>query len=201
VPAEFRDLTDPRAMRAVAHPLRLQLLEELTVRGPMTATACAAVVGESAASCSYHLRQLARYGFIEEAPGAAGRSRPWQAIPRGHRIHGGAEVGAPTRAAAHELETLLLERDLARLEEWRTRHEAVPPVEDEAWRDAVLALSGTRLWLTADEVAEVRDTVLAVVDRYQHRLADPAARPAGARSVSMFAFAFPDGAGEEAPDA
>ena len=62
-------------MRALAHPLRIELIEQLTFRGPLTATQCAALVGESPSSCSFHLRMLAKYGFVEEAAGGTGRQR------------------------------------------------------------------------------------------------------------------------------
>src|SRR5258706_15987459 len=62
----------------MAHPIRLQLLEELALDGPMTATELGERVGQSAANCSWHLRQLAQYGFVEEAGGGTGRQRPWR---------------------------------------------------------------------------------------------------------------------------
>ena len=67
-----RDIADARSMRALAHPLRLRLLEYLALRGPLTATQCAELVGESPASCSFHLRQLAKYGFVEAGPASVG---------------------------------------------------------------------------------------------------------------------------------
>src|SRR4030088_3589210 len=70
--------TDPRALRALAHPLRLRLLELLVLRGPMTATEAADLLGESPANCSFHLRTLAKYGYVEEAGGGRGRQRPWR---------------------------------------------------------------------------------------------------------------------------
>src|SRR5262245_35651030 len=73
------ELTDPRALRAVAHPIRLELLGLLRRSGPLTATEAAARIGESPASCSFHLRQLAKYGLVEEAGGGRGRQRPWRA--------------------------------------------------------------------------------------------------------------------------
>jgi DNA-binding transcriptional ArsR family regulator len=73
------ELTDPRALRALAHPLRVQLLALLRREGPMTATQLSEHVGESPASCSFHLRQLARYGLIAEAGVGPGRQRPWKA--------------------------------------------------------------------------------------------------------------------------
>ena len=71
-----RQLTDPKAMRAMAHPVRLALMEEINDAGTLTATEAAERVGESPSNCSFHLRQLAKYGFVEEAraaPGASGR--------------------------------------------------------------------------------------------------------------------------------
>src|SRR5437764_1531324 len=66
-------------MRALAHPTRLALLDHLHAVDHATATECAAVVGDSPSSCSYHLRALARWRFVEEAEGGAGRERPWRA--------------------------------------------------------------------------------------------------------------------------
>ncbi len=69
-----RRMRDANMLRALAHPARIRLLEELALAGPMTATELAARVGESAANCSWHLRQLAKYGYVEEAGGGAGRA-------------------------------------------------------------------------------------------------------------------------------
>ena len=80
-----RRLTDPRELRAVSHPVRLAILEHLTVEGPMTATALGTRIGESPANCSWHLRKLAEHGFVEEAPGGTGRQRPWRAASLGMR--------------------------------------------------------------------------------------------------------------------
>ena len=57
-------------------------MEELAVTGPLTATEAAVLVGESPSSCSFHLRQLAKYGFVEEAGGSASRNRPWRLVNR-----------------------------------------------------------------------------------------------------------------------
>src|SRR5580658_642086 len=72
-------LTDPRALRAYAHPTRLALIGLLRSDGPQTATQAAGAIGESVASCSFHLRQMAKYGLVEEAGGGRGREKPWQA--------------------------------------------------------------------------------------------------------------------------
>src|SRR3954471_24664304 len=80
-----RELTDPKAMRALAHPVRLALLEALTDAGTLTATEAGERGGESPANASFHLRQLAKYGFVEEAEGGTGRRRPWKLRQLGMR--------------------------------------------------------------------------------------------------------------------
>lgn len=67
-------VSDIRTLRALAHPLRNRLLGLLRLEGPSTATLLGARVGESSGWTSYHLRQLATYGFVEEVQGrGAGR--------------------------------------------------------------------------------------------------------------------------------
>ena len=73
-----RELTDPAVMRALSHPLRLSLLEELIHAGTLTATQAGEILGETPANCAFHLRTLARYGLVEEAGGGKGRERPWR---------------------------------------------------------------------------------------------------------------------------
>src|SRR5918999_5562037 len=76
---DVEPLEDPKALRALAHPVRLRVRELLREEGPMTATEVAERIGESPANCSFHLRTLAKYGFIEEAERGKGRNRPWRA--------------------------------------------------------------------------------------------------------------------------
>src|SRR5919204_837144 len=95
------ELTDPRALRAVAHPVRLGLVGLLRREGPLTATRAAALLGESPASCSFHLRQLAKYGLVEEAGGGRGRERPWRATALFTGLPNATQ--SPELAAASEL--------------------------------------------------------------------------------------------------
>src|SRR3954463_3917488 len=95
---QLREVTDPMAMRALAHPVRLALIEALADAGTLTATEAGERVGESPANASFHLRQLAKYGFVEDA-GAQGRRRPWKLKQLGMRftdVHEG--EGAAGRA-------------------------------------------------------------------------------------------------------
>jgi len=72
------EIVDPAAMRALAHPLKWTLMDVLLVEGQATSTRCADLVGESQANCSFHLRQLARYGLVEAAPTTSKKERPWR---------------------------------------------------------------------------------------------------------------------------
>lgn len=73
--------TNPRALRAVAHPVRLDLLELLDRYGPLTASQCAERLGLTPKVCSYHLNLLGRYGLVEETGEGKGRARPWRVAP------------------------------------------------------------------------------------------------------------------------
>jgi DNA-binding transcriptional ArsR family regulator len=82
-----KQITDVRALRALADPTRYRMFSHLMSVGPQTATQCAAVVGSSASNCSYHLRELARYGLVERVAagegGGDGRERPWRTTATG----------------------------------------------------------------------------------------------------------------------
>src|SRR5690606_31380155 len=80
-----RPISDPGRIRALAHPLRLELLDHLRDVGEATATECAAQVGESVASCSFHLRMLAKYGFLERAE-RRGKEKPWRVVGEGSSL-------------------------------------------------------------------------------------------------------------------
>jgi DNA-binding transcriptional ArsR family regulator len=186
----LRDVRDARELRALAHPVRLALLEELAV-GPATATELAERVGESAANCSWHLRQLARYGFIEEAGGGTGRQRPW-------RMAQVPSVGAPGEADEQELELardalidVVLDRHVAAWRRWQARRRQEPA----PWRDASFAMQSID-WLTVEELAAFTDELRQLYERHfggprQDRL-EPSGRPPGSRLVRHVAWAIPD---------
>ncbi len=87
-------LSDPKAIRALAHPARLTVIEELYSGRELTATECADLAGLSPSAMSYHLRSLAKAGIVERADATGdGRERPWRAagvVPEGR-------VGVPRR--------------------------------------------------------------------------------------------------------
>jgi len=97
------NLTDPKAMRALAHPVRMALLELLSVAGTLTATQASEVLGESPANCAFHLRTLAKYGFVREAGGGRGRERPWTVTRSSVRISATDQTDAQAALAADAL--------------------------------------------------------------------------------------------------
>jgi Helix-turn-helix domain len=105
------DGADPRAMRALTHPLRLSLLELLAGSGPATAAACGRALGAPQANCSFHLRQLAKYGFVEEAEAGAGadkRERRWRVAEERPLMRFGPESDGIVK---RRLERLVVERE------------------------------------------------------------------------------------------
>lgn len=191
-----RELSDPRDLRAVAHPVRLRLLEQLGVRGPSTATELAEyLTDQSPANCSWHLRQLSRHGFIEEAGSGPGRQRRWKLVIESTTV--APDDDAPELArAADAFDDVLLERALTVRRAWRDSRRAEP----KRWRDAAFG-GHSWVWLTADETAALRDELGAVIERHVARIMDrfePENRPPGSRPVQLVAWLVP--AGSEVPD-
>ncbi|HSR85630.1 MAG TPA: helix-turn-helix domain-containing protein [Streptosporangiaceae bacterium] len=180
-----KKLTDPRALRALAHPLRLRLLGQLRIHGQLTATRAGELVGESSASCSFHLRQLAKYGLVEESGGGRGRERPWRATTM---FTSWPEVADDPNvdAAAELLRGVIIEHYVADLAHWFEAR----PHEPETWQQAA-QFGDTLLYVTAGELTELGERVRELVDAYLARQTDPALRPPGARLVSYLHIAHP----------
>lgn len=185
MPEGVLKLTDPRALRAVAHPTRLKLLSELRRLGPLTATQAGERIGESPATCSFHLRQLDKYGLVEEAGGGRGRSRPWQATAMGHEWSSRGPGGEPDDAS-DMLTRVVVERWFEESLRWVERRAE----ETEEWSEA--AVLGDRLvYLTAAELDDLNRRVGELLEPYARRVTDPAARPDEARAVTFIQLAFP----------
>jgi len=183
---ELREISDPRMLRALTHPVRIALIEALSLNGPMTATQAGEEIGESPTTCSFHLRQLAKYGVVEEAGGGSGRARPWKMTSIGMRI-GNRSGDAETELAAGALTRLLRERQLARYRTWLETRSTYP----KRWRDAV-GDSEYVFYLTVEELEALNEELLALLlPRFRERLTEPASRPAGAVPVKMLVFSYP----------
>jgi DNA-binding transcriptional ArsR family regulator len=182
----YRRLQDPRELAALAHPVRLGIMELLTVSGPLTATELADRLDETPANCSWHLRKLAEHHFVEEAGGGIGRQRPWQVRSVG--LAWDESDASPTEVrAGRALEQMLLERQVTRFHEARNR---LHDDGDEAWGDAATSTQSAS-WLTLDELDELNSEVRAILERYSDRLTDSSKRPPGSRLCEFVAWGAP----------
>lgn len=173
-------ITDPVALRALAHSLRLDLIEVLGEMGRATAAECARRLGSTQASCSYHLRQLQKYGFVQQAEVRGdGRERPW-------RLTDIEQSWSPEVAAAAQLERVFVHRETARILSWQ----AASAQQPQPWRGAGF-LGGATLPLTAEEVAAVHEQLSAVLAPYVARLAERSSWPAGSRFVRIMLAGTP----------
>lgn len=194
-----RELRDPRALRAFAHPVRLQIMEELAKAGQATATELAERLDESAANCSWHLRQLAQYGFIEEAGGGSGRQRPWKITIQSNRWGKPGEGETELARAGDAATEVIVDREVAAYRAWVATRHAAP----DNWRDASF-LDQSWDWMTAEELAAFKQDFFALVERHvlRHAIerADPAQRPPGSRMIRLMAWAIPGEPATELPD-
>jgi predicted ArsR family transcriptional regulator len=180
-----RDITDPRELRALTHPVRLALLEVLAVQGALTATQAGELIGESPTTCSFHFRQLAKYGFVEEAGGGTGRNRPWRRVHLGMNIPGTSQDGE-TAVAADSLTGLFYSRMFARFEHWhRVKHTYV-----EEWQEAA-SVGEWATYMTSDELRALAGEIRSLMQPYVKRLVEANLRPEGARLVEVLAASYP----------
>jgi DNA-binding MarR family transcriptional regulator len=139
----------------------------------------------SPSASSYHLRELAKYGLVEQAPSRGdGRERVWRSTGTGLRIEGEADE-PEAMAAEHELIDAYVVRDFNRTREWAARQGQ----ESKEWREAS-SLMSQKLLLTAGELAAVNEQVSALLEPYRMR-GRLAAPPDGGREVAVFYAAFP----------
>ncbi|PJE93780.1 transcriptional regulator [Streptomyces carminius] len=168
-PQDSVRVLDPRSLRALAHPLRIRILGALREYGPATASRLADRLGESSGATSYHLRQLAAYGFTEEDTGrGTARERWWKAVHRGTQVsdvdqflrHPDPEVRGALGLLLHEVATIHareLDTWLATAFEWT-----------EEWRGAS-ELSDFSLRLTPELARELNERLRVLVESYRDR--------------------------------
>jgi len=179
-------LDNAMGLRAYAHPVRMKLILALRTRGPLTATQAGRLLGESSGTCSFHLRQLAKYGLVEETGEGTGREKPWRATTTSTNWDSVQQTPEAT-AAASQLSEVLAESYFAALMRWLE----VRSGESEEWQRA--AFIGDRfLWVTADELAQIGRELSAIVDRYFERQVNPELRPPGARLATYLHLGFPN---------
>ncbi|MDE3131178.1 MAG: helix-turn-helix domain-containing protein [Acidobacteriota bacterium] len=173
-------------MRALTHPLRLALLELLWREGSVNATEAAAALGASQASCSFHLRQLAKFGLVDEVEGVRGRARPWRLSARGLSV---ANVHDDPDAAIawSALERLLRDRQTQRYRAWLEGRSGY----SRAWQEAAYHSHRTA-WLTPAELTALGDRMTEMLAGvFAERRDDPAARPVDALPVELLSIGYP----------
>lgn len=183
--ANNESISDPTRIRAVAHPLRITLLDVLADEGAATATRCAELTGTTVANCSFHLRTLAKHGYIERVD-QAGREKPWQLVQRGRAFMPDFEDPASVRAT-QELGAVQVAHETERAQEWIRRAQT----EDPQWIRASTTTSSS-FWVTAEELAEISREIEQLSARFDGRHADPISRPPGARRARLFATTHVD---------
>jgi predicted ArsR family transcriptional regulator len=173
-------VADAPALTALAHPTRLALIEAIGLSGALTATQASGLVGESPTACAYHLRTLARLGFIEEAGGGRGRERPWRLAQAGMSVEDSADPAVAR--AARALSKVLTERFIGRIRAFEVTSRGLPAEV----REATGTLQSV-IFATPAELAELRADIFALMSRYLDRM-DPARRPPGSRPFEMVTF-------------
>ena len=182
-PETYR-VSDPKALKAVAHPLRIKLLGALRVDGPATATELAVRFGESSGSTSYHLRQLARYGFVEEDPERRdARERRWRSV---HRYTSWSELEAGGTPEGREAAGFLRDRQAEVLARDREAFERERDTYDPEWIEAA-GMSDDFARLSPASVVLLYERVSAMIRELE---AADVGRPE-ARAVSVHLAAFP----------
>ena len=188
-PERRERVTDPRALRALAHPLRLALLDHLMTFGPRTASECAAVVGSTASNCSYHLRSLARFGLVEPADAENGRERPWRSMATGLQF-------GRTDDPAFALGTDTAERFLADKQvddQALLEHRMLAQRDElpEPWRAASM-LNGYALRLTPEELRALGERLDALIRPYIGLTRPDAPEGSDVVELHLAAFLHPD---------
>lgn len=193
------EISDPKAIRALAHPLRLDLLQLLGAGGSATAAQCGRVLGVSQASCSFHLRQLAKYGFVEDAgPGRDRRERQWQvAHPRlAVRVGRGGDL-----AVRQQIEALVVQREMQAVLDYSRRPDGAEP----EWQHKAGIVSAMAV-LSPDDAAAIKEKWIALLAPYiANARAEGSQRQPEQRHVRYFMAATPlpepePNDSEDAPD-
>ena len=180
-------ISNPTALRALAHPLRLALLDRLMYFGEQTAAQCAEAIGSTASNCSYHLRALARVGLVEAGNSDDRRERPWRATSTGLEFGPTDPSSSPAAAsAARALDELSLARD-EELSRSARRHHDEQPAD---WRDAE-AFNNYGLRLTASELSQLVEKIDRLVRPFIALTRAEAPADAEVASLRLLAFRHP----------
>ncbi|TCC21135.1 ArsR family transcriptional regulator [Kribbella speibonae] len=174
-------ITDPRAIRALAHPARQVVIDELFSGKVLTATECAELAGLTPSAMSYHLRALEKWGIIERADESAdGRERPWKA-PAASLV-----ISSQSSSAGRLASQAMLRTTMEAVADQFVEMDA-----DDPWDD-VSSMSRSRLWLTHAEAEQFNQELVGLVDRFKKNRT-VSSHPAGAREITSLVAVVPTG--------
>lgn len=177
-------LDDPDALATLTHPMRIKLLNHLMTEGPATASQAARAVGDTPSNSSYHLRILAKFGWVAPEDSADGRERPWRALVTGFTVDLGADPESPAGRNTLALTAMTVQQNQQEAREALERFRSLDP----EWQRAS-SYGGYLLRVTPDELAELTQQIDALLRPYMAATRDE--RPAGS-AVARFTFqAFP----------
>lgn len=178
-----REIADPAALRALAHPLRQLILRALAEHGPSTATALGERLGENSGATSYHLRQLAEHGFIEEAPELAkGKERWWRSPPKDLRYRMDRHRSPEVRELMEGLFAQHITEDVEDFQRFQAER-----VEGDVWAD-MMPFSRGAIYATPAELEQFFEEYLVLLKRFQAN--HERDRPGTRRVLTRF-LAFP----------
>ena len=179
------EITDPQALRALAHPVRLALLDRLQRHGPATATQLSPQVGATPSVVSWHLRHLASFGLVKDAEGAKSkRERWWQASARGFRFK--LPDDAEGQSAARQLQVEMFTRYGELPQQWLLHDE---PRLGTRWR-RLGGMANTRIEVTPEELRQIEDSIEKLLAPYVRRKEQKP--PPGARGVRLLRYVLPE---------
>jgi DNA-binding transcriptional ArsR family regulator len=164
----YVELTDPKVMRALAHPARTSILQYLDERGTATATECSEAAEESPSSCSYHLRRLAELGFVAEVASEDGRERRWRSLISGYGIPKEVQDRPEVLAAMRPLTRRWIEDNRRVIGEYLAREPRFEPL----WRKAA-TFQQTNPRLTPDELIRLGEEIQKLFEPYLERERPP----------------------------
>jgi DNA-binding transcriptional ArsR family regulator len=180
---KYTKLDTPDSLRAYAHPIRMRIVGLLRSEGPLTASQLGERLDESSGSTSYHLRQLARFGIVEEAGGGKGREKPWRAVSQVTQFPS-TENTEELAEAATDLRLSIARRWNEVLTEWIIRRAGEP----KRWQRAPFSDYG--IHVTAAELADIEKRIEQILQPYMLERSEQN-RPRGARLVYFVTYGAP----------
>ena len=188
-PLQRHEVRDVEALRVLAHPMRQRILRYLRQTGPATSTSLAKELGENSGIMSYHLRQLAEYGFVQEVTGRGQGRERWCQVAAEPLWSPREGLSPEARAEAAGIQPMV--GDLEGFERFRAARGAMGE-----WGRGTWTVMRTRLTLTREEAARLIADQQELIGRYRREAADA---PDGARAVVLRFLAYPEAAPPDTP--